>query len=97
MASWLQAEVVRRDIPLPGPPAMHPADSAAAANNSPLFTLLKSQYTLRYDVKDTAQINDIIQLPRVKEMLPSDLVFMWERKANDKDKSIELIPIKKLG
>jgi SecD/SecF fusion protein len=71
------------------------ADSAAAANNSPLFTLLKSQYTLRYDVKDTAQINDIIQLPRVKEMLPSDLVFMWERKANDKDKSIELIPIKK--
>lgn len=80
--------------------AVAKADSTAAvdslaAKNSPLFTLLKSQYTLRYDVKDTAKINRILTLPRVKELLPSDLSLMWERKANDKDNTIELVPIKK--
>ncbi len=71
------------------------AVDSLAAKNSPLFTLLKSQYTLRYDVKDTSKINRILGLPRVKELLPSDLVLMWERKANAKDNTIELIPIKK--
>lgn len=71
------------------------AVDSLAAKNSPLFTLLKSQYTLRYDVKDTAKINRLLALPKVKELLPTDLVLSWERKASDKDNTIELVPIKK--
>ena len=71
------------------------AIDSLAAKNSPLFALLKSQYTLRYDAKDTSKINRILSLPKVKDMLPADLVLMWERKINGKDNTIELIPIKK--
>jgi len=71
------------------------AIDSLAAKNSPLFTLLKSQYALRYDLKDTAKINRLLAIPKVQEMLPSDLVLSWERKANEKDNTIELVPIKK--
>ncbi|HSZ72721.1 MAG TPA: protein translocase subunit SecDF, partial [Cytophagaceae bacterium] len=71
------------------------AADSLAANNSPLFTLLKSQYNLVYDVKDTAKINRILNMPKVQSMLPADLVFLWDRKAKKKDNTIELVPIKK--
>ncbi|MDB5274545.1 MAG: secDF [Chitinophagaceae bacterium] len=70
------------------------AADSLAANNSPLFTLLKSQYNLVYDLKDTAKINRILNLPKAKALLPTDLVFLWDRKAK-KDGTIELVPIKK--
>lgn len=47
---------------------------------SPLFSLLKAQYGLVYDVKDTAKINRILQRADVEEMIPSTVRFLWEIK-----------------
>ncbi len=48
---------------------------------SPLFSLIKSRGGLIYSVRDTAQINRIIQRQDVQEMLPANLNFMWAVKA----------------
>lgn len=78
------------------------ADSAAADTTAPkassLFTLLKSPYTLRYAVKDTAKINKVLAMPRVQDMLPANLEFLWEQKpeaGQDGSKTLELVPVKK--
>ena len=47
---------------------------------SPLFSLLKAQGGLIYSVRDTAQINRILQREDVQNMLPANLSFAWSVK-----------------
>ena len=44
---------------------------------SPLISLNRSQFGLSYALKDTAQINRIIQRDDVKALLPNNLSFAW--------------------
>lgn len=64
---------------------------------SVFFTLRDRNYpyTLHYNVKDSSQINRILKQPKVKELLPSDLVFLWDWKADPKTGAMELVPIRK--
>ena len=39
------------------------------------------------DYKDTAAVNQILNMPAVKEIMPRDLKLMWGVKASDRDKS----------
>lgn len=55
-------------------------DSALNSQVSPLFSLIKSQYGLVYDVKDTSTINRILQRDDVKELIPSNVKFLWSVK-----------------
>lgn len=58
-------------------------DSALNQQVSPLFSLIKSQYGLIYDVKDTSQINRILQREDVQNILSSSSLnvrFAWEVK-----------------
>ena len=56
-------------------------DSAAlAAQISPLFRLIKAQYGLVYDLKDTAKINRMLETPEVRRMIPSTIKFLWSVK-----------------
>ncbi|AHM61930.1 bifunctional preprotein translocase subunit SecD/SecF [Flammeovirgaceae bacterium 311] len=61
------------------------ADTTAAADSlgmqmSPLFSLNRSQASLLYSVRDTAQINRILNRPDVKNLMPSNLSFVWDVK-----------------
>ncbi len=56
-------------------------DSVFNNNVSPLFSLIKSQYGLVYDLKDTSRINRILQREDVKALIPSTIKFLWEIKA----------------
>jgi SecD/SecF fusion protein len=67
---------------------------------SPIFNLLKAQYGLVYDLKDTAIINKIFKREDVQALVPSTIKFIWAIKginANDPlntDEFIELYAIK---
>jgi SecD/SecF fusion protein len=81
--------------------AVAAVDSSATkkdtTNVSPFYRLLRAQGTLMYETKDTATINKILQMDRVKTIIGSDLRFVWERKANELDNGIsliELVPLK---
>ncbi|MDF2455420.1 MAG: secDF [Cytophagaceae bacterium] len=52
-------------------------------------------YTLHYNIKDSSQINRILKQAKVKELLPSDLMFLWDWKADTKTGAMELVPIRK--
>jgi len=76
-------------------------DSAALASQvSPLFSLLKAQYGLIYDLKDTAKINRLLAQEEVKRTIPSTMKFLWAVKPIKQqdefstDKFIELHAIK---
>ncbi len=66
---------------------------------SPLFSLLRSQRALIYELKDTAKINRILNRKEVRNLMPSNLKFLWAVKPNesgsavDDTKYIELYPI----
>jgi SecD/SecF fusion protein len=82
--------------------AKNPADSTAADSTkekrSALFKLAKGGYSLRYDVKDTAKINQIFAMEEVKKEIPSNLKFYWDKKAvkgDDGIETLELVPVKK--
>lgn len=70
------------------------------AQVSPLFNLLKAQYGLVYDLKDTATINKIFKREDVKALIPSTIKFLWAIKpikntdALNSDEFIELYAIK---
>src|SRR5690606_38200414 len=44
---------------------------------SPLFSLLKANYGLVYDLRDTMTINRILAREDVKSVLPKDVRFLW--------------------
>ena len=56
-------------------------DSAAINSEiSPLFSLIKSQYGLVYDVGDTSTINRILQREDVQSLIPNTMKFLWSVK-----------------
>ncbi|HSY62512.1 MAG TPA: protein translocase subunit SecD, partial [Cytophaga sp.] len=62
---------------------------------SAFYRLAKGSFY--YDTKDTGTINKILNLDRVKQIIGSDLRFVWERKAKNLDNGsalIELVPLK---
>jgi SecD/SecF fusion protein len=64
---------------------------------SPLIALMKANYGLVYDVKDTVAINRIIKNDRYKSFLPKDLKLLWGVKptvAEDGTEILELYAIK---
>lgn len=73
-------------------------DPVNNANNvSPLISLIKADYGLVYDVRDTITINRIIQNERYKSFLPRDLKLLWGVKpvvAEDGSELLELYAIK---
>jgi SecD/SecF fusion protein len=80
--------------------AVAKADSAATpaqdtSKVSAFYRLAKGSFY--YDTKDTGTINKILNLDRVKQIIGSDLRFVWERKARALDNGsaiIELVPLK---
>lgn len=54
----------------------------ASADVSPIFSLLKAPYGLVYDVRDTAQINRILQRREIRAMIPGTMRFLWAHKPN---------------
>ncbi|WP_018343317.1 protein translocase subunit SecDF [Cytophaga aurantiaca] len=80
--------------------AVAKTDSAAApaqdtSKVSAFYRLAKGSFY--YETKDTATINKILALDRVKQIIGSDLRFVWERKARALDNGgaiIELVPLK---
>ncbi|MEQ9231273.1 MAG: protein translocase subunit SecD, partial [Cyclobacteriaceae bacterium] len=55
-------------------------DSLLNNQVSPLFTLLKAQYGLVYDVRDTSKINRIFEREDFRAMVPRDMKFLWDVK-----------------
>ncbi|TAH24765.1 MAG: protein translocase subunit SecDF [Cytophagales bacterium] len=78
--------------------AVAKADTTAPKSSS-FFSLLKSNgYSLNYLEKDTAKINRILNMEKVKSLLPSNLKFIWAQRSDQEklDKAaIELLPLKK--
>ncbi len=62
-------------------------------NFSPLFTLIKSQGALVYDVKDTATINRIIEREDIISLFPRNTRLIWDVKANKVDEDNELLEL----
>lgn len=75
-------------------------DSTFNAQVSPLFSLLKAQYGLVYELKDTAQINRMLKNPKVQQIIPATIKFMWlvkpikNQDELSQDEFLELYPIK---
>ncbi|MDN3687685.1 protein translocase subunit SecDF [Cyclobacterium jeungdonense] len=63
---------------------------------SPLFSLLKANYGLVYELRDTITINRILNREDVQSLLPRDIRFMWSVKpqAQDDMELLELHAIK---
>ena len=80
--------------------AVAKTDTAAApaqdtSKVSAFYRLAKGSFY--YETKDTGTINKILNLDRVKQIIGSDLRFVWERKGRDLDNGtavIELVPLK---
>ena len=79
-----------------------PSDSANAAidsllNNqvSPLVRLLRAQYGLVYEVRDTLEINRIFAREDFKSMIPRDMKFIWDVKAisTGDDSNLQLLQL----
>lgn len=64
---------------------------------SPLISLMKANYGLVYDVRDTVIINRILKNERYKTFLPRELKLLWgvkPTKADDGSELLELYAIK---
>jgi SecD/SecF fusion protein len=57
-------------------------DSLRNANMSALFTLNQGMNSLRYQLKDTAKINEIFRKPKVRAMMPRNIGIFWANKAD---------------
>jgi len=62
-------------------------------NVSPLFSLIKSQYGLVYEVTDTAKINDIIQREDIQALFPRNTRLLWDVKPRKLDDGTELLEL----
>ncbi|WP_339874905.1 protein translocase subunit SecDF [uncultured Algoriphagus sp.] len=74
-------------------------DPTKAGDNtiSPLFSLLKPNYGLAYELRDTMAINRIIKNDDYKALLPRDIKLLWGVKpfeAEDGTETLELYAIK---
>lgn len=58
-------------------------DSLQNLGVSPLFALSKPQGSFRYELKDTAEINDIFTRADVKALLPRNVGIYWANKADN--------------
>jgi SecD/SecF fusion protein len=58
-------------------------DSLQNLGVSPLFALSKPQGSFRYELKDTAEINDIFRRDDVKALLPRNIGLYWSNKADN--------------
>lgn len=68
-----------------------------ANNVSPMISLMKANYGLVYDVRDTVAINRIIKNERYKSFLPREVKLLWGVKpqiAEDGSELLELYAIK---
>jgi SecD/SecF fusion protein len=64
---------------------------------SPIFALLKPNFGLAYDIRDTMTINRILKKPEYKSLLPRDIKLLWAVKpvkADDGSEVLELFAIK---
>lgn len=68
-------------------------DSLLNTDVSPLFSLIRSQYGLVYNVSDTAQINRIIKREDVQSMLPPNLKFLWSSQPDMLEDGTELLEL----
>ncbi|AKP50856.1 protein translocase subunit SecDF [Cyclobacterium amurskyense] len=59
---------------------------------SPLFALLKANYGLVYELRDTIAINRVLKRDDVKSLLPRDIKFMWSVKPQVQD-GVELLEL----
>lgn len=59
---------------------------------SPLFSLLKANYGLVYELKDTMTINRILEREDIKSVLPKDIRFLWGVKPQKAD-DLELLEL----
>jgi len=67
------------------------------AGVSPVISLMKANYGLVYDVRDTVIINRILKNERYQALLPKDLKLLWgvkPTKADDGTEILELYAIK---
>lgn len=67
------------------------------ANISPVISLMKADYGLVYDIKDTMTVNRILKQDQYKRLLPKDLKLLWGVKpqiAEDGSEILELYAIK---
>ncbi|WP_462247229.1 protein translocase subunit SecDF [Ekhidna sp.] len=77
-------------------------DSLISTRNSPLFELMVSTQFggLIYNLRDTAQINRMLERDDVQAQIPATLKFLWDVKVKDKGEDLtgpdllELYPIK---
>ncbi|SFT75816.1 SecD/SecF fusion protein [Algoriphagus locisalis] len=74
-------------------------DPSRSGDNSvsPLFSLLKPNYGLAYELRDTMAINRIIKNEDYKNLLPRDIKLLWGVKpfeAEDGSETLELFAIK---
>ncbi|MFC5626528.1 protein translocase subunit SecDF [Algoriphagus winogradskyi] len=74
-------------------------DPSRSGDNSvsPLFSLLKPNYGLAYELRDTMAINRIIKNEDYKNLLPRDIKLLWAVKpfeAEDGTETLELFAIK---
>ncbi|MGB3468215.1 MAG: protein translocase subunit SecDF [Cyclobacteriaceae bacterium] len=69
----------------------------AAANTQPFISLMKGGL-LRFDIRDTARVNNILRKESIKDLIPSDLKLLWDVKpfdnATDGNQYLTLNPIK---
>lgn len=74
-------------------------DSLQNSQLSPLFSKLKSQYGLVYDVKDTMAINKIFERPDIQALLPHNMRLCWDVKpksSQGSEKVLELYALRTL-
>ncbi len=77
-------------------------DSLISTRNSPLFELMVSTQFggLIYNVRDTAQVNRMLERDDVQAQIPATMKFLWDVKVKDKGEDLtgpdllELYPIK---
>ncbi|MGM0581342.1 MAG: protein translocase subunit SecDF [Bacteroidota bacterium] len=64
-----------------------------AENVSPLFSLIKSQGGLVYEVTDTSKINDIIEREDIQALFPRNTRLIWDVKPRKLDDGTELLEL----
>jgi SecD/SecF fusion protein len=73
------------------------SDTAAAdsltGKASVLFRLLRSQYSLVYELKDTSRISSALKDPGVKKILPENVKFLWAVKPQIGDDGKEYVEV----